>query len=105
MYEIVELLSGRIVAELLYLRVGDLAASFHCRAQRGIIIFRCIVPGVTALVEDDGVFSLVGILASTMTQANTGRRYCTSTAYLGIGFSPLGSSNAPAPANFCQQGR
>ena len=41
----------------------------------------------------------------TMTQAHTGRRYCTSIANLGIGYSPVGFSNAQAPANFCQQGR
>src|SRR5262245_45722978 len=50
-------------------------------------------------------FALLASSASTITQAHTERRYCTSTAYLGIGFSPVGSSNAPAPANFYQQGR
>src|SRR5215472_1115108 len=49
--------------------------------------------------------ALLASSASTITQAHTGSRYCTSTAYLGIGFSPVGSSNAQAPANFCQQGR
>ena len=62
MDEVVEALSGGIVAELLYLLVGDLAAPFDRSAQRGIVVLCWIVPGVTALVEDDGLFCLIGIL-------------------------------------------
>src|SRR5262249_13941252 len=72
MDEVVEALSGGIVAELLYLLVGDLAAPFDRSAQRGIVVLCWIVPGVTALVEDDGLFCLSASSAATITQAHTG---------------------------------
>src|SRR5262245_33442383 len=50
-------------------------------------------------------FALSASSASTMTQAHTGRRYCTSTAYLGIGFSPVGfPTPQPLPTSVSRGG-
>lgn len=102
MDEVVELLSGGIVAELLYLLVGDFAAPFDRGAQRGIIVLRGIVPGVTALVEDCGLFRLIGI-PSLDDDARPHRekvlRFYSSTAYLGIGLLLSDASNTRSLSN------
>ena len=104
MDEVVEALSGGIVAELLYLLVGDLAAPFDRSAQRGIVVLCWIVPGVTALVEDDGLFRLIGVSASTITQVHAGSRYALPLQIWALGVLLLDLSTPRPPLTSVSRG-